>query len=200
MSKIPDALFPSTKLGIPKLRPDLCADFIDAPVRGWGSVSRASRMRGTWHFYVDDFKFNKLWDDPNKALVSDSVCIVEINFTINDQMPYPVALYRIYQKRWIARYWQERGLRIFVDLNAPANYMDLNWEGVPAGWSAFATSATDSRLDELEAQYARAKDWCGQPLFLVYGGGKKVQAFCDANDCVHVVDARNAARKVSDGK
>lgn len=194
---VPDAIFPSTEFGIPLLREDLPADFVDAPVRGWGSVTRLSRMRGTWHFYVDDIKFKTLWEDPSKVLVSQAVSAVEVNYTINDQMPFAVAIYRIYQKRWISRYLQERGMRIFVDLNVPAEYEQTNLLGVPTGWPSYATAATDSRLEDLERQYnlAAINSGLSQGLkFLVYGGGKKVKAFCESHDCVHIGDARNEAR------
>lgn len=189
VDQIPDALFPSTDLGVPKLLPRF-ADFLDAPMRAWGAVSRPSRMRGTWHFYVDDRKFSALWSDPSKLHASSRVInAVEINWTIQDQTPYPVALYRIYQKRWISRYLQEKGLKILVDLNVPSNYADLNEEGVPYDCSAFATRATDSRVDVLERHYSRALKYCEKPLFVAYGGGKKVAAFCQENDCIHVRDS-----------
>src|SRR5690606_30145181 len=131
-SIVPDALFPMTELGVPLLRPDMQADFVDLPVRAWGSVSRPSRMSGTFHFYVEDFKFSALWSDPSKLHTSPRLNnIVEVNWSINDQTPYPVALYNVYRKRWISRYVQERGVRVFVDLNVPDVYERLNLEGVP---------------------------------------------------------------------
>lgn len=197
MTNTPDALFPSTYFGVPLLRLDRAANFVDAPVRGWGSVSRTKRMRGTWHFYVDDFKFNTLWTQPDQVALSQAVNCVEINFSIEDQSPFAVALYQIYRKRWVARYWQECGFRIFVDLNVPPIYEDLNLIGVPDGYSAWATSATDSRINDLARQYEIAKNHGKNGVnqtFLVYGGGKKVRAFCEKHDCVHVNDARNEAR------
>lgn len=174
--QVPDAIFPSTPLGVPILDRDLAAFWVEAPVRGWGSVSRRSRMRGTWHFYVDDYKFATLYRDPSSVTLSRAVAAVEPNYTIGDQMPYPVALHRIYKKRWVNRYWQTLGLMTFVDLSVPQEYEDLNLEGVPDGWAAFATKAADSRLDELERHYATACDFNPKPVFLIYGGGRKVEA------------------------
>jgi hypothetical protein len=138
-SKIPDALFPSTDLGIPKLDPAFSAQWIEAPIRAWGSVTRKSRMRGTWHFYVDDYKFSTLFKDPATVTVSKALAFIEPNYTIGDQMPYPVVLYRIYQKRWVTRFLQSLGLYSFVDLFVPREYEELNLEGVPLGWRSFAT-------------------------------------------------------------
>jgi hypothetical protein len=143
-------------------------------------------MNGTWHFYVDDYKFNAVWADPSKIHAGKVITAVEPNWSILDQTPYPVALYRVYQKRWIGRYLQEQGVKVIVDLNVPANYAELNLEGVPDGWRSFATRAADAHLDDLVAHFAIAKRFHEEPIFLVVGGGKKVAEFCTTNGCVHV--------------
>jgi len=197
MTDVPDAIFPHTALlEVPILMEGRQADFIDLPVRGWGSVSRQTKFQGTWHFYVDDYKFSTLWKKPDTILNTKAINFVEPNFSTDEQMPYSVVLYRIYQKRWMARYWQEKGLGCFVDLSVPKKWEDLNMEGVPKGWCSYATAANDLRLDTLErhAMIARRHSlW--QPLrFLVYGGGPLTAKVCERNDWVHVRDARNEAR------
>lgn len=199
--RVPDALFPTDNVdGIPLLRMDRQGQFVDLPVRGWGAVARPSQMRGTWHFYVDDDKFNALWKHPEAVLKTKAYNCVEPNYTTDDQMPRAVAAYRIYQKRWLARFWQEHGLCIFVDLNVADPYSDLNLCGVPKGWMSYATSASDSKIDLLIDQAKLACNHAGRKInLLVYGGGKKVATACAEKDWVHVKDARNAAREVTDG-
>lgn len=201
MSIVPDALFPTdNEYGIPMLDPLYQADFVDAPVRGWGSVSRASRMRGVWHFYVDDYKFGSLWKSPEKMLGTKAVGFVEPNFTVQDQMPMAVTLWRLYQKRWLSRYWQENEYKCFVDLNVDPRYAELNMLGVPKGWNAFATAAVDSRIELLEDQLALAKKWAGGKfLMLVYGGGPKVRVMCEHPHIIHIEEARTAARRENNG-
>jgi hypothetical protein len=198
MSKTPDALFPHTPhYEIPLLNVDRQADFVDLPVRGWGSVSRRKRFQGTWHFYVDDYKFSTLWKKPETVLGTKAVSFVECNFSIDTQMPFPVVLYRTYQKRWLARYWQERGLECFVDLNVPFSWEKINLEGVPKGWQSYATAANDSQLDILARHLdtAKAHSRGGELRMLVYGGSAATAAFCEDNGLVHVKDARNEARE-----
>jgi len=201
---VPDTLFPHTKdLEIPKLDITKQAKFYNLPIRGWDSTSRRGRFRGTWHFYVDDRKFTALWKHPESILKTKAISCVECNFSTDYQMPYPVVLYRVFQKRWLARYWQECGLEIFVDLNVADNdnWYKLNFEGVPKGWRSYATSASSSRLEVLQRQADIAKYHAeGEKLrFLVYGGGKKVAEMCAENDWVHVRDARNESRENIDG-
>ena len=193
-TEVPDAIFPHTSdLEIPILLPNCQADFVDLPVRGWGSVSRRTRFQGTWHFYVDDYKFSALWKHPETLLKSKAINAVEPNFSTDFQMPYPVVLYRIYQKRWLSRYWQEKGIGIFVDLNVPMEWAELNLNGVPTGWQAYATAANDNRLETLEAHSKIAMEHSmGRDIrFLVYGGSDKTAKMCEENGWVHVRDARN---------
>ena len=197
-NSVPDAIFPHTsKYEIPILDERYQADFVDLPVRGWGSVSRRTRFRGTWHFYTDDYKFSTLWKKPDTLLNTKAVNIVEPNFSTDYQMPFPVVIYRIYQKRWLARYWQQKlGLGVFVDLSVPDVCMKYNMEGVPRGWQSYATQTSDNRLHILEehAEIARLHAAPNQIRFLVYGGNKETAEYCEENGFIHVRDARNEAR------
>lgn len=194
--QVPDALFPSEgPFEIPLLRAGQQADFVELPVRGWGNVARKDRMRGTWHFYVDDEKFNAIWKKPDTVLKTRCAAAVEVNFSTDEQMPFAIGVYRIYQKRWLARYWQEYGIPIWVDLNVATKFEDINLHGVPTGWQSFATYGQDSRLDELDRHYAIAREVCnGQPRFLVYGGGSGVTNWCTQHDAVHIMDTALAKR------
>jgi hypothetical protein len=130
---------------------------------------------------------------------SKAVFAVEPNFSTHEQMQFPVALYKIYQKRWLARYWQMNGLGIFADLYVAKQHQWINLHGIPDGWQSFATSANDSRLDILNDHLNIAKRIAnGNPLrMMVYGGSHLTAKFCEINDLIHIRDARNEAR---DGK
>jgi hypothetical protein len=203
INEVPDALFPTdgNEWDIPSLYLPLQADFVDLPVRGWGSIKRKTTMRGTWHFYVDDYKFSAIWKTPDVIIKTAAVSVVEVNFTTEDLMPRAVGLYRTMQKRWLARYWQSQGLRVFVDLNVAKKFDEINLLGVPKGWKSFATSGADYAIDRLETQWAIANNVAngnGPIIFLVYGGGLKVAKICAERGWVFIPDARNAAREAPD--
>lgn len=193
----PDAVFPHTHdLEIPLLLETYQASFVDLPVRGWGSVARSSRFQGTWHFYVDDSKFSALWKHPESVLKTKALNAVEPNFSTDWQMQYPVVIYRIYQKRWLARYWQHHGIGIFVDLNVPDRWQEINLNGVPLGWKSYATAANDDRLAVLKehAEVARKHSGSANYQLLVYGGATETAKVCEQHGWVHVRDARNEVR------
>lgn len=186
-----DASYPSDNdLEIPCLRMDLQAHECTKPFCAFGEQKRTFNLEhaGCLHFYVDDYRFNSVWNHPEKILRSNPKSIVEPNFSLYADTPISFGLQSIYKKRWIARCMQERGVRIFVDLNVNAKFYKLNMIGVPFGWSSFATRGYSDRLANLEYEYNIAKSWAqGNPLtFVVYGGGIECRHFAQKNGCIYI--------------
>ena len=196
----PDTVFPTNNpQEIPVLDKRMICNLVDMPFQAWGSIARTSRMVGTWHFYVDDYRFSALWSSPKAVVNTGCVSVVEPNFTITDQMPYSVALYRVYQKRWLARYWQSQGIRVIVDLNVSIRYLAVNMLGVPEGWTSYATRGYTDRLEDLDKEFKAAAERAGTEKinFLVYGGGEKVRQYCRENPrVVHIDEHRNLIKAV----
>lgn len=179
--EVPDAVWPTdNEFEIPLLDENLQATAVDLPFVGWGSVKRKKRMTGSWHFYVDDYRFTGVWKNPAEVVNTFAVNAVEPNFSVYNQMPLPVALWAIYRKRWVARWWQSRGVKIFVDLNVATQYADLNLMGVPKGWKAYATRGYSKQLADTEREFELACKQAGTKsiLFVVYGGGRAVMEHC----------------------
>jgi hypothetical protein len=207
---VPDAVFPSdNEWGVPTLDPAMQADAFDFPVEQWGNVGMRASMRGTWGFYVEDRKFLALWDDPTKVLHAGAVNAIEVNFSTHEQHPRALTLFDVYRKRWLARYWQTKGLRIFVDLNVNDAATELNLLGVPKGWRAYATRSHDGggripRHFEVAAEHAGTE----AILFLVCGGGKEIEELAGRRGWKWVPEPRTVAHtqprsrrsKPSDGR
>ena len=190
MSIVPDALFPSSnELGIPDLKLSMQADYVDLPVKPWGSIARTRKHRGTYHFYVDDYRFEGLWCRPEKILKTGCVTVVEPNFSTGPDQPRAVAIWQTYRKRWLARYWQEEGLRVFVDMNVHQSVEDLNMMGIPPGWKAYATRTHEGDkerklLREYELAQIRAES--DDILFCVYGHSKMSRRMCENHGWIHL--------------
>lgn len=182
--RVPDAVWPSDNdWGIPLLDINLQATALDLPFETWGASERKRRMLGTWHFYTQDYRYEALWKDPTPIIETGAVNLVEPNFSCYNQMARAFALFQIYRKRWMARYWQSFGIKVFADLNVAEPFYDLNLLGVPAGWKAWATRGYSERIASAEKEYKMAVERAGTSsiLFVVYGGGKQVKAACQSN-------------------
>ncbi|MDY7078645.1 MAG: DUF4417 domain-containing protein [Chloroflexota bacterium] len=176
---VPDALWPSdNEWDIPLLDVNLQAQAVDLPVALWGALGRKKRMHGTWVFYCEDYRFEALWKDPSGIVNTQCVNVVEPNFTIGPQTPRAVALWQIYRKRWLARWWQSQGIKVFVDMNIDmSTFGSIGLLGVPSGWLAYATRGYNARIDYTILEYQAACVHAGTDaiLFLLYGGGEACQ-------------------------
>lgn len=199
---IPDCLFPSdNQLEIPSLRLDRQATMVEIPFVAFGEQKRTFQMNGTGtlHFYVDDYRFNSVFEHPEKILYHNPRNIVEPNFSLFSETPIAFGMQAIYKKRFIARAMQERGINVFVDLNVNSKFYQLNMLGVPMGYSAFCTRGYSDRLHYLEFEYNIAKGCAGDnPLtFVIYGGGDKCKAFAREHGCIYINQMVNIKKKVS---
>lgn len=188
---IPDSLFPTDNdLEIPVLRLDMQATTCDIPFVCYGEQKRTFKMEGngTLHFYTDDYRFNTVYDHPEKILIHNPRNIVEPNYSLFNETPLAFGLQSIYKKRAIARLLQEVGIRVFVDLNVANKFCAYNLVGVPMGWSSFCTRGYNDRLNALEFEYKLAQHIAGgNPMtFVVYGGGRRVNQWCKSHNAVYV--------------
>jgi hypothetical protein len=180
---VPDVKFPTDNdWDIPTLDLRYQGRQVDNPAMKWGTFSRhnSRNLGGTIHFYTEDYKFDGLWKDPTPVINCGCVNAVEPNVSTHPNMANAIALYGIYQKRWVARLWQSKGVRIFVDANVELEFWDLNLLGVPKGWKAWCTRGYSQREDDLAIitdQFERCCAHAGTDdiVFWVYGGGKAVR-------------------------
>lgn len=191
MHEVPDCIWPSDHFsGISLLLPELQGLTVDLPVDIWGARqgrSKTTRHSATVLFYTEDYRFEGVWDKPNTFLGGSIVNAGECNFSLYTTTPPAVALYQTYRKRWLSRYWQENGLRIFVDMNVSPNYYAMNLIGIPKGWKAYCSRGYTDRIAFTEQELEIAYEHAGcRPIFLLYGGGRKVYewALAHANDGV----------------
>jgi len=161
------------------------------PYETWG-VSR-SVGPGTYGFYTDDDRIIRLIADPLSVVNAAPACAIEPNFSVYGQMPRALALGRIYHKRWIARFWQEHGINIMVDLNVARPFAEDNLLGVPLGWRAWATRGYSDRLGDLDFEYALARRHADtdEILFTVYGGGQQVKALARDRGWLHIPEQQD---------
>lgn len=190
-SFVPDCLFPTDNdAEVPMLRLDRQPKYCEIPFLCFGEQKRTFQMngQGTLHFYTDDYRFQAVYEHPEKILQHNPANIVEPNFSLFNEMPVAFGLQAVYKKRFIARAMQERGINVFVDLNVAAKFYKLNMLGVPMGWSSFCTRGYSDRIHYLEFEWQLAKSYAGDNplLFVIYGGGNECKQFAKKHGCVYV--------------
>ena len=198
-----DFVYPSNnEFDIPTLLMDNMPVHLELPVTPWGAEARYKKMMSTYHFYVDDYRFEQLFKDPIKLLDSGCKAMVEPNCSIHDQTPMAYAIWQTYRKRYLCRYLQECGMQIWVDLNVSPHFEEINALGVPEGYNAFCTRGVKGWLNTTERHWQMAKRISGleKPNMFVYGGGDEVEEWCRQHDLVYVKEYMNKANKPKDEK
>lgn len=150
------------------------------PFSGWGADSRAKKGIQTYHFYVEDYRFNHIWKNPIAVMNGGCTEFVEPNLSLFDTTPLAYGLQQIYMKRWISRFWQECGAKVYADLNVARKFYKYNRLGIPEGYNAFATRGYADRLEYLKQEIQTAREISGldKPNMIVYGGGEGVREVC----------------------
>lgn len=195
--KLKDVLYDSDNdFEIPNLLPEMQADKLELPFVPWGAASRLRKDVATYHFYVDDYRFEALWKDPIKLLTSGCKAIVEPNCSCHDQTPIAWGIQLIYKKRWLSRYLQECGIKVFADLNVAHKFIEYNRMGLPQGYNAFFTRGLDGWMESLKSDLLVAQEISGleKPNLIVYGGGKEIKRFCQSHGLLYVSDFINAKK------
>jgi len=170
------------------LSPDTMPDHLELPLAPWGAESRNKHGISTYHFYVEDYRFERLFKDPMRLLLSGCKYIVEPNCSIHDQTPVAMALFLIYKKRYLARYLQECGIKVWVDMNVSSHFARYNRMGVPHGYNAFFTRGTSGGVERLETDLRQAQEISGleHPNMVVYAGGDDIRQFCQDHRLVYL--------------
>ncbi len=189
---IPDCLFPSdNQMEIPTLRLDVQPTHVEVPFLCFGEQKRTKDMQGSGvlHFYTDDYRWQAIYEHPEKILKHNPGAIVEPNYSVFNETPVAFGLQGIYKKRWIASAMQDRGIPVFVDLNVANKFYAINLLGVPKGYGAFCTRGYSDRLPALEYEYMIADRVADGNLnfFIVYGGGEEVRKWCFAHPKAYYV-------------
>lgn len=193
-----DVLYDSDNIfDIPNLLLSEQAGRVEMPLNAWGANSRLRKDVATYHFYVDDYRFEALFKNPVKLVLSGCKAIVEPNCSCHDQTPIAWGIQLIYKKRFLARYFQECGIKVYADLNVSRKFIEYNKMGIPKGYNAFFTRGLDGWMESLKSDLRVAQEISGleRPNLVVYGGGDEIQDFCRKHGIVYVTDFINAKKK-----
>lgn len=98
--------------------------------------------QGATHFFLDDFRFEAVWNNPEESLKHLKTKIVlSPDFSIYRDWPLALQIWNTYRNRECGAYWQEKGLRVIptVSWAGPDSY-DFCFAGIePGGIVAIGT-------------------------------------------------------------
>ncbi|MDY5731216.1 MAG: DUF4417 domain-containing protein [Eubacteriales bacterium] len=86
------------------------------------------------HFFVDDYQFIRVWNNPDKYLdkLKGFDYVLTPDFSTYTDMPKALQIYNMYRKQWLGCYWQMHGIKVIPTVSwSTADNHNWIFEGIP---------------------------------------------------------------------
>jgi hypothetical protein len=130
---------------------------------------------GAVHFWLDDYRFERVWSRPNDTLpaIQRAGTAFAPDFSLYRDWPLALQIFNTYRSRWCGAFWQDHGVAVIptVSWSTPASYA-FAFAGLPPG-GMVAVSARGFRDPDarrwFEQGYQAMVTQAQPSLVLVYG-------------------------------
>lgn len=80
------------------------------------------------HFFIDDYQFECLWEQPNKYIENFRKVglLVAPDFSLYSDFPVAIQMYNKYRNHWLTKFYQDRGIKVIPSL-LWSDEESLNW-------------------------------------------------------------------------
>ena len=89
------------------------------------------------HFFIDDYQFNRLWNNPEKYMekLKQYECVLTPDFSPYADMPLATQIFNHYRKHWVGALMQEYGVKVVPTIRASRDERSLDFylDGEPSG-------------------------------------------------------------------
>lgn len=102
------------------------------------------------HFYLDDYQFERIWNDPYKyiSILSEYDCVLTPDFSLYLDMPISMKIWNIFRSRLIGQMMQDSGLIVIPTVSwAETATFDFCFDGLPEN-SVLSISTIGVKQDE----------------------------------------------------
>ena len=88
------------------------------------------------HFYIDDYQFERVWNDPHKYMerLKQFDCMLTPDFSLYMEMPKAMQIWNVYRSRLIGQIAQDEGIKVIPTLSwSDAGSFKFCFDGVEPG-------------------------------------------------------------------
>jgi hypothetical protein len=110
--------------------------FVPKDIVGFNYALSNSEKNVGIHFYVDDYQFERVWNDPQKYVdvLKEYECIFSPDFFLYMDMTMPMKIWNIYRSRLIGAFYQSHGIKVIPTISwAEKETFKFCFEGIPEG-------------------------------------------------------------------
>lgn len=106
------------------------------------------------HFFIDDYQFNRIWNNPEKYVdkLRKYEVVLTPDFSPYADMPMATQIFNHYRKHWVGRFLQENGVKVIPTIRASKDDRSFKWylDGEPKGGVVCISSMWTSKEDDRE--------------------------------------------------
>ena len=152
-------------------------NFIPGELIGFNYALTSDNKNAGIHFYVDDYQFERLWNEPEKYVdvLAAYDCILSPDFSLYLDMPMPIKIWNIYRSRQIGAYYQSQGIKVIPTVSwAEPETFEFCFQGIEEG-SVVSISTIGVKRDKNALKIwregvAEMLDRIKPSAVLIYGG------------------------------
>lgn len=170
--------------GIPPLKPthfDGDCEFIGF---NYANTTKDRQSKGV-HFFIDDYQFNRLWNNIDRYLdmLSQFKYVMSPDFSTYTDFPKAIQIYNHYRKHWVGAYLQEYGINVISTISwSDSDSFEWCFDGEPTHGTVAVSSvgATNSKAKKelFLARYNAMMERLKPETIIFYG---KVPEECEGN-------------------
>lgn len=152
-------------------------DYIPESLIGFNYALSSKEKNAGVHFYIDDYQFERVWNDPHKYIevLRDYDCVLTPDFSLYMDMPMSMKIWNVFRSRLIGQMMQDAGLTVIPTVSwAEPETFEFCFDGIePGSVVSISTIGVKNNPQAMEIWKAgttelikRKKPSC----ILVYGG------------------------------
>lgn len=163
---------------MPTLEP---VDYTPSRLVGFNYAKSSKDFDFGIHFYLDDYQFERVWNDPEKYidLLSKFECVLTPHYSIYSDMALPICIYNTFRGKLLGQMMQDRGLIVIPTVYwGEENTYDFCFDGLPE--NSTLSIYTMNWNAELEMNVNGLKELIKRKnpkRLIVYGNGQKIENF-----------------------
>lgn len=148
---VENALFVG-KYDFPKLKR---TDSIPENIIPFNCKCNSAKEKHWVHFYIDDYKFEKIWNNPKRYLdvLKKYAGVIGSDFSTYLDMPLAQQIWNLYRNRAISHFWQDNDIDVIPNVQwGDENSYEYCFDGIPSGGTV-AISTNGAINGNLERYY-----------------------------------------------
>lgn len=196
--KVPEGKTVGTWAGAPRVYADY-----HLVIYGWDAMETVVPPRSILAFYTHDDRFERVWTATEaitaELLDRDWLAVIAPNFSIYEDDPKAAQVWQLYRSRWVARFFQEAGVKVIPDIQLSAKIEKLVFAGLPRQCPTIAIETqTISHFaykgkDDIERGKAMLREFLKElkpECVFLYGRGKGIKELIESEN-IRTVEAES---------